>query len=908
METDSTDPIPSGCVESGLKKSRGDTAAKGKGMSLETGPATKRRCVSTACIACRRRKSKCDGNLPSCAACSSVYHTPCVYDPNSDHRRKGVYRKDVDTRRARNATLQTLIQAILNYDEEDAFELVRRIRSCDDLEEVAESVIAADKEGLAATTEDESTVAESADQFESELSGKMSELVLDGSRKFIGGTSNLIFLPPGSELCEFSLRPMDQGLGNPQDHSVTRWTRITDDERLISHLMTMYFSWHYPFFTTLSKDLFYRDYVAGVSSQYCSSLLVNAMLALGCHFSSWEGAREDPRNSATAGDHFFKEAKRLLLENDEHENAKLCTVQAFALMSVREAGCGRESKGWVYSGMSFRMAFDLGLNLETGPAAQNLTEEETDARKITFWGCFLFDKCWSNYLGRQPQLAAHNMNVPKFEVLPSEEAQLWSPYTDCGAGHKHTQPSRTRTVALQLSKLSEISGDLLVFFYHPAVMEKPHSKQSERKKLTEIHTRLEEWKKNLPKELEPKEGQLPQALVMHMFYQLLFIHLYRPFLKYTKSTSPLPTHVSPRKLCVQAASAISKLLRLYKRAYGFNQIVNVAVYIAHTACTIHLLNLPEKDAQRDIIHGLKHLEEMGENWLCARRTIRILDISANKWQVDLPGEAAAIFERTHARWGSWGSWDQASSPSTSDESPTMAPAQFSSTAPSTYSSPGKFLHPAAQRNDSQMKVSVPLRPMTSYYPPIQSSSTPTALTSQRSASVQFQRARFALPEPTYLQPMTHISHPFQATPISQQDVWYNTTPEPEASRMNAGQATQLPTGTSPISNLGDAGSSLVQESQNWWSKDHNAWVIGAENWGGWSSGDSSGGLCAPATTFSLPYQTHTTGIGVGVGPGPTSSDDAGVLPASTSTSGPQMEPGMLGNDHVHVQLMGNFQE
>ena len=104
--------------------------------------------------------------------------------------------------------------------------------------------------------------------------------------------------------------------------------------------------------------------------------------------------------------------------------------------------------------------------------------------------------------------------MPKFEVFPSEEAQLWSPYSDFGAGHKHTQPSRTRTVALQLSKLSEISADLLTFFYHPAVMEKPHSKQSERKKLTEIHTRLEEWKKTLPKELEAKEGLLPQALVM----------------------------------------------------------------------------------------------------------------------------------------------------------------------------------------------------------------------------------------------------------------------------------------------------------------------------------------------------------------------------------------------------------
>lgn len=289
-----------------------------------------------------------------------------------------------------------MIQAILNYEEEDCFELVRRIRSCDSLEDVADSIIAGEK-GLAPAAEGaEPTSGENvaqADQFESELAGKISELMLDGSRKFIGGTSNLIFLPPGSELHESGSPPNDQELGRPHDYSVSRWTRVTDDEQLISHLMTMYFTWHYPFFTTLSKDLFYRDYVRGLSTQYCSSLLVNAILALGSHFSCWKGAREDPHNPATAGDHFFKEAKRLLLENDEHENAKLCTVQAFAIMSVREAGCGREGKGWVYSGMSFRMAFDLGLNLDlTSLGAHNLMEEEIDARRITFWGCFLFDK------------------------------------------------------------------------------------------------------------------------------------------------------------------------------------------------------------------------------------------------------------------------------------------------------------------------------------------------------------------------------------------------------------------------------------------------------------------------------------------------------------------------------------
>jgi hypothetical protein len=53
----------------------GAPPSKKKSRSSRDAAAIKRRCVSTACIACRRRKSKCDGNTPSCAACSSVYGT-----------------------------------------------------------------------------------------------------------------------------------------------------------------------------------------------------------------------------------------------------------------------------------------------------------------------------------------------------------------------------------------------------------------------------------------------------------------------------------------------------------------------------------------------------------------------------------------------------------------------------------------------------------------------------------------------------------------------------------------------------------------------------------------------------------------------------------------------------------------
>lgn len=245
------------------------------------------------------------------------------------------------------------------------------------------------------------------------------------------------------------------------------------------------------------------------------------------------------------------------------------------------------------------------------------------------------------------------VTVPKPEVFPDEDSAQWSPYTDSGFSQAHSQPARTRAVALQISKLCEISNDLINYFYNPSDMERNRSKSAELKMLSSIHTRLEAWRRDLPKEMEPREGGLSSILVMHMFFQLLFVHLFRPFLKYTQATSPLPQTVSPRKLCTQAAAMISKLMRLYKRSHGLRQICNIAVYIAHSACTIHLLNLPDKNARRDIVHGVKHLEEIADGWLCARRTLGVLSALSRKWKVELPEEAAVVLARTDRKFGSY---------------------------------------------------------------------------------------------------------------------------------------------------------------------------------------------------------------------------------------------------------------
>lgn len=106
------------------------------------------------------------------------------------------------------------------------------------------------------------------------------------------------------------------------------------------------------------------------------------------------------------------------------------------------------------------------------------------------------------------------ITVPKYDVKKFDDDEIWSPYTDNGIGQLHSQPSRTRAVALQISSLCEISSDLLTFFYHPQRVERGVGRSQELKKLSELQTRLEAWKRDLPKEFEAKEGQLPNVLLM----------------------------------------------------------------------------------------------------------------------------------------------------------------------------------------------------------------------------------------------------------------------------------------------------------------------------------------------------------------------------------------------------------
>lgn len=344
-----------------------------------------------------------------------------------------------------------------------------------------------------------------------------------------------------------------------------------------------------------------------------------------------------------------------------------------------------------------------------------------------------------------------------------------------------------------------------------------------------------------------------------MFFHLLYVHLFRPFLKYNSSNTPLPSHVSPRKVCSQAAGSISKLMRLYKRTYGLRQICNIAVYIVHSACTIHLLNLPEKTAKRDITHGVKHLEEIAEDWLCARRTLSILSVLARKWKAELPEEAATVLTRTDARFGYFSTADV---PSPKQEHVVATP-------PSTATSPAS--HQPPNRGPGPIRPHTQLqRSLYSYPPNTQPNMSLTHMTATTASSPQTQthnRVPSANVVGSMSMPNDYImsSIPYPRYANSTASIKTNMTPNNDLPRNNSASEASggLTRQVSPNTMFG--GVEALVESQDWWLRDQ------ANLYGNWmnvgngpqDNGGSTNTVGLPGRTDASTDLDNMAGIGAG---------------------------------------------
>ncbi|KAL0937828.1 nitrate assimilation regulatory protein [Colletotrichum truncatum] len=426
------------------------------------------------------------------------------------------------------------------------------------------------------------------------------------------------------------------------------WTNITEDGSLVQHLLALYFCWEYPTFASLSKEHFLRDFQNGIH-RYCSPILVNALLALGCRFSSKSSTRANPNDPYSSGDHFFKEAQRLFYLEDDHH--KLTTIQALGIMSIREASCGRDSESWYYAGQSIRLAIEMGLH----QLQDEGDDDEFAVQAATFWGAFALDHAWSLATGSLPQCSCFPQLPPKPAIIDDIEASLWIPYTDdvthSGAPLQRSaeQPSNVRSVYKCFCELSELVHQSLYVLHSPG---RPLTSRD----LLNIYTQYLNWYDRIPEVLRLGHNFTPAVLFAHMYYHFAILLLFRPLIKLRIIGSKL----LPRDVCGQAADAIQGLLRSYSLLYTLRRTPSFVPYFVLTSAIMHLaIGASSSPSQRGfegsaqptadtptgtsqpprvveaIKQGIRDLEEMAPCHHFAEQALNILRYLANKWGMEV---------------------------------------------------------------------------------------------------------------------------------------------------------------------------------------------------------------------------------------------------------------------------------
>jgi hypothetical protein len=284
-------------------------------------------------------------------------------------------------------------------------------------------------------------------------------------------------------------------------------------EATVRHLLHTHWTWVHPAFMFVHKETFLRD--AATGGEFYSPLLLSVICLHSTRFT----------------DHHLDEEllarTRLYLGHAIHQESSIPMTQALLQHSAREIGRGNLSQAWLYSGMGFRMAADLGLFTQPWIEHDDMTTEQARRYQISrqlAWSCFLWDKIISLYFGRHPTISEPPAATISFDES-SDGDELWHPYDAQDNRDYPLVQSQKLACFTNFCKLSIIINDVLFNIY---------GKQRTHNVLEFIRSarqRLREWRHNSPNGLRidvfgspderfhcPPQHILTQKLVSPRFF------------------------------------------------------------------------------------------------------------------------------------------------------------------------------------------------------------------------------------------------------------------------------------------------------------------------------------------------------------------------------------------------------
>ncbi|ORY68580.1 fungal-specific transcription factor domain-containing protein [Pseudomassariella vexata] len=507
-------------------------------------------------------------------------------------------------------------------------------------------------------------------------SGSMRNDHISGQLRFFGPTANL-HVYSGSSVNSEAPEPPDQV--HRAERIIRSLTAATYE-----YLMNLFWEHYNQVLLLFDRDTFEAARESH-NPKFYSSFLHMTILAMAYRFADKD--REDMIDIGLGSREsiLHREAK-FMLDTEFERPGGIPSVQALLILSDLECGFGRESTGWMYSGMANRLSFDIGLHHNWNNSG--VTEVEVQIRRMVMRACVLLDRYWALFLGRPTSIKTHGVSS---NILSPQPSYTSSANVVNSQAHQSQLFKRPLAVEIndQLLELMELAGRIADIQNHKNLnssssqshfVAENEAKDATYSQLADLDREFQNWYHRLPEHLAWKplntKGAPSSFFLLHQQFHVVMILLHRSWVKYTSITgdglnanshtssqnftrSPEPkfqhqtstrvhtlgtgdtiaighdfcTKLS-RRICTQQAIQVSNIFCQHRKQFNGKKMFTTGVQHAGTAAAALMAALTHPDDEFDSRSVLGHLEaitqaieEMAETYDPAAQMYSLLKTS-----------------------------------------------------------------------------------------------------------------------------------------------------------------------------------------------------------------------------------------------------------------------------------------
>ncbi|KAF2492446.1 hypothetical protein BU16DRAFT_466772, partial [Lophium mytilinum] len=373
------------------------------------------------------------------------------------------------------------------------------------------------------------------------------------------------------------------------------------------YLMEVFWQHYNSVIHVLHKEAFNEDRETG-RAQFYSGFLHVCVLAMGYRFA--DKTRPDiqrlslPQKEST----LHREAK-YMLDHELERPGGIPSVVALLLLGDLEFAVGRDNLGWLYAGLAVRLAFDIGLHLDT--RLSGLSVREVEIRQMTLWACVIYDKYWALFLGRPTSMKSTDLEIyslsKQFERLG----------TCRPAGVEKSLETQIYEALLDLMELAgKITENMDPRSQGPdAVIDR-----NQYLRMAALDREFSNWYARLPDTLRWTPANINAApfsfFLLHQQYHSALILLHRPFAMYEDSqqaddeASGPDSHFSAlsRTVCTKHAIRVARIFWQHRQRFDTKQIFVTGMQHAGTAATALVAALAFIKDPVDRANNMQYLE------------------------------------------------------------------------------------------------------------------------------------------------------------------------------------------------------------------------------------------------------------------------------------------------------------